>query len=485
MSSHHRLFLSAAAVVFAALMTAPAPAGEWPPDYLRKPALRVVDASGALRWQVPVMLWYYPNKELGGFAYPVGASPDKPLSVKGDFVFVGYGLTREGWDDYQKQRIDGSIAVMFTGTPQMKPPADRMEPTDVQEWTRLIHEKVANAQAHGAVGVWMESNPLAPADESGISFHPRRTASLWGGMVMEQLPLPVFSVGVDTLGVIVGFSSDLFGGHMTPGGEALRYLLKEAESEGKGLGPVPLALAGELWWSGAQLEKSDGTRCTIWYQPASPAARDIDALLKAYDSTLGDLESVLSARVEGRTTVLLFGDWRSKLFTTHHIGWGAAQAGRVACVYEGSSEEKGTLVHELCHIVAGQLGGPPACFVEGLGELAGTTLGDLQSVQRGRVSADDVTAANLRDGKLWTLTQLLALPDIGSSNSNPTVAYPEAASFCAFLMRQIGFDGFRKLYQTLKPGNPQQIVSEIERAAGRTLDQLERDWHAYLRGIAR
>ncbi len=463
----------------------------WPPDSLRRPAraadigqvpaLHVADASGALRWRVPVMLWYSPNEELGGFLYPVGASLSEPLRVQGGLVFVGYGLTRDEWDDYEGQRIDGSIAVMFTGTPQGKPPVDRTEPADLEDWTRLIVEKVANAQAHGAVGVWMELNPLAPADASGARFHPERTATLWGGVVGEPLPLPVFSVGVDTLGVMVGFSSDLLAGHRTPGDGTLGYLMTEAESAGKGLGPVSLALTGEVTWGGAQLTMREGTRCTLWYQLGSPAARDAAALAKAYDSTLIDLESLLSARVEGRTTVLLFGDWRSKLFTIRHVGWGAAQAGRVAVVYEGGSEEKETLVHELCHIVADQLGRPPACFAEGLGKLAEITLGDLQSVHRGRVSADEVTAANLRDGKLWTLAQLLALPDIGSPESNSGVAYPEAASFCAFLMRQIGFDGFRKLYQTLKAGDLQQAPEKLRKAIGRDLVQIEADWHAYLR----
>jgi hypothetical protein len=492
---HHLGISAAVAGVFLGLMAAAALAGEWPPDYIRKPVktadigqvpiLRILDTSGALRWQLPVVLWYHPNKELGGFLYPVGVSPDAPLSVNGGLMFVGYGLTRQSWDDYQGQRIDGGIAVMFTGTPQTSPSVDHSDTTDFETWTRLIQEKVENAKAHGAVAVWLERNPLAPPDAAQAHFHSKRTPSVWGGVVGMQLPLSVFGVGTDALGVVIGLSTDVYAGHAIPGDSALTNLLTTAEAECKGLGPIPLALSAELAWTGAQLHKREGTRCVIWYQPESPAARDIDTLAKAYDSTLGELESLLSARVEGRIMVLLFADWRSKLYCTHHLGWGAAQAGRVAVVYEGRGEERATLVHELCHIVAGGLGNPPACFGEGLGELAGNTLGNLQAVRDGRLAADDVTASNLRDGKLWTLPQLLALPEIGSGASKSPVAYPEAASFCAYLIRQIGFDGFRRLYQTLSRDDPGRITAELEKATGRTLAEIEADWHAYLLSLER
>lgn len=490
MLSWNCIFVSLLAATCVGLMGTQALAGERLSDYLRKPAqavkigqtpaLRVADASGALRWQVPVTPWYCPNKELGGFLYPVGVSPDKPLALKGNLVFVGYGLTREGWDDYQKQRIDGCIAVMYTGTPHLKPTDDRKETTDLLAWTRLIHEKVANAQAHGAVGVWMEFNPLADVDQS-IGFYPKKSTGLFGGWVAEQLPLPIFSVGTDTQGVIIDLSSELFKGNITTGGDALSTLLKDAESEAKGLGPLPLALTGDLTWSGAQLTKRVGAHCSLWYQPGSPAARDIDGLVKACDSMLGDLTSLLSAPVQERTTVLLFGDWQSKCFSTKHLGWGEASVGKMSVVYEGRSEDKATLIHELCHVVSLQIGHPPACFIEGLGKLAGDTLGDFKSVQRGRISADDVTAVNLREGKLWTLSQLLALPEIGSESSNSMMAYPEAASFCAFLIRHIGFDGFEKLYRTLNHDDPQDATRELEKVTGNSLDQIETDWHAYLR----
>ncbi len=184
-------------------------------------------------------------------------------------------------------------------------------------------------------------------------------------------------------------------------------------------------------------------------------------------------------------TILLFADWRSKLICTGHCGWGAASGSMMAMVYEGGGQESSvTLAHEICHLVAGTIGGPPACFDEGLGRLVGDTLGDLTKVDSGSLAADEATAAFLEEGKLWSLPELLKLPDIGPLESRSDVAYPEAASFCAYLIREVGFDGFRTLYTTLARGDFEGNVTLIEEACGASLTEIEEDWHRRLRAGA-
>lgn len=448
------------------------------------PVLRIRDESGGLRWQVPAALCTHPRQDLGGLFYPVGVSPSRPLAVKGPLVYVGYGLTREGWDDYRGRRIEGSIAVVFTGTPQTQPEGDHAEASEFEAWSDLIREKVENAKAHGAVGVCLERNPLAPPDTGYVFFRPSRTVSMWGGAVNSALPLPVFTAGADVLGLVVGLSSDLFPAPSTPGEGSLTSLLKRAERERRGLGPVPLALFGEVSWRGGRLRRREGERGTVWYQPSSAAARDIDAVARQCERALHEVEALLSVHREERVIILLFADWRSKAYCTRMLGWGSGGDGRMAMIYEGTERDRETLLHELCHIAQGALGGndPPPCFSEGLAELVSGKGGTLQSVQAGRVAADEVTAANLRNGKLWTLKELLQLPPFGPDGTNPGVAYPEAASFCAFLMRQIGFDGYRKLHRAVNAGEVAQVAAELRKATRSGLARLEADWHAYLRG---
>ncbi len=483
----------AAGVALAALASAPASAGL--SAYLREraeaapagavPVLRVLDEAGELRWQLPVGLWGSPKAEFGGYHYPGAVPTDAPLRLEGPLVFVGYGLTREDWDDYRGERIEGAIAVIVMGEPTRDPAAERVNAPDVESWEKLVQEKVDNAKDHGAVAVLLERNPLMPPCEGG---QPKVATDLPVGPPTsrnwraERLALPTMSMGSALLEVIVSQSSDLFRSGITVLDRSLTHLIEDAEKRAAGLGPIPLGLRGEVQWEGGRLEHRAAGRCDLWYQPGSPAERDLESLTRAAEDTLRSLESLLSARLEERVTILLFADWHSKLVCTGHIGWGAAGGTRMAMVYEGGGGEgNSTLAHELCHLVAGTIGSPPACFDEGLGHLVGVTLGDLTKVDAGSVAADEATAAFLEDGKLWSLPDLLGLPDIGSTESRSEVAYPEAASFCAYLIREVGFEGFRILYTTLDRKDFKGNVVLIEQACGASLSEIEDDWHAKLR----
>lgn len=483
------------AVVLVVLASLPASAGL--SAYLREqpeaapsgavPVLRVLDAGGELRWQLPVGLWGSAKPEFGGYHYPGAVSTDAALSIQGPLVFVGYGLTREDWDDYRGEQIAGAIALVFMGTPVLDHGAERANAPDAETWQKLVQEKVDNAKAHGAVAVLLERNPLTPPCEGG---EPKAITDLPIGPPSsrnwraERLELPTLSMGSKLLEVVVSQTSDLFRSGVTLVDRSLVGLIAEAEERGAGLGPVPLGLRGHVLWQGGQMQRRTAGRCDLWYQPGSPADRDLELLAAAAADTLQSLESLLSARLDDRVTILLFADWRSKLVCTGHTGWGAAGGNRMAMVYEGGGAEgNSTLAHEICHLVAGTIGSPPACFDEGLGHLVGITLGDLTKVNSGILEADQIAAAFLEEGQLWSLSELLELPEIGPRESRSEVAYPEAASFCAYLIRTVGFDGFRTLYATLGRKDFEGNVTLIEEACRAPLKDIEEDWHAQLRAI--
>ena len=452
------------------------------------PVLRVLDSSGGLRWQLPVVLWATPKPEFGGYHYPGAVATDRPLRIGGPLVFVGYGLTREDWDDYGGQRIDGGIAVVFMGEAPRKVGAEAATIKDAKVWQRLVQEKVDNAKEHGAVAILLERSPLLPPCEgcrpTEITDLPMAAPTIrcWRA---ERLSLPTLSLGTTLVEVIVAQTSDLFGSGTTTGEHGLKYLMQDARDLGRGLGPLPLGLRAEVRWEGGQMQRQAGERCDLWYQPGAPAERDLEVLSRAAEDTLRSLESLLSAKVGERVTILLFADWRSKLVATGHLGWGAAGGTRMAMVYEGGDPKaNGTLAHELCHLVASEVGNPPACLGEGLGHLVGSTLGDLGLVHSETLEADVVTAGNLREGKLWSLKDLLELPDIGPPESRSAIAYPEAASFCAYLIRRVGFDGFRDLYASMRAKEFAGNAELLQKACGADLESIEADWHRAILGAA-
>jgi hypothetical protein len=452
------------------------------------PVLQIFDTKGKMRWQLPVRLWSAPRSELGGFRYPCGVPHDRPFALNGKLVFVGYGLTRENWDDYAGKRIDGDIAIIFTGTPQLTNPIDREQPKELEAWMALIQEKAANAKAHGARAVLLEQSPLI-SSPSGLFFNdwpsklsdwPIAAPSIWSGPPVET-PIPTFSIGERTLETVVALSSDLFQAGITTGDLSLRFLLQEAESQKQGLGPIPLELSISLNWKGGQLKKQAGRYCDIWYQPQSSIS-DREILSRQCDDAIASLKSLFTVSSEDKITILLFQDWRSKQFAIQHLGQGFAADNRTAMVCRGSiGISNGTLIHELCHLVAGKMGNPPACFDEGLATLMGSTLGNLDRVKLDYpIEEDQPTASNLKEGKLWALKDLLKLEEIGSEKSQGFITYPESASFCAYLIRNIGFGGFRGLYLSLKRDNFEGNKQLIETALGKSLDEIENDWHRAL-----
>jgi len=71
------------------------------------------------------------------------------------------------------------------------------------------------------------------------------------------------------------------------------------------------------------------------------------------------------------------------------------------------------------------------------------------------------------------LDELITYTEIGSKESRPPVAYPEAASFVKFLIDSYGKDKFLRAYKTLKNTNDkivqQQNIETLEQIYGKSL----------------
>jgi hypothetical protein len=81
-------------------------------------------------------------------------------SIKGEMVYVGYGITAPefGWNDYQGVDVKGKIVVMETGLPYSK------NDTTLARWTPYSYHryKFKNAREHGAVGLLYVSKIANP-----------------------------------------------------------------------------------------------------------------------------------------------------------------------------------------------------------------------------------------------------------------------------------------------------------------------------------
>lgn len=178
--------------------------------------------------------------------------------------------------------------------------------------------------------------------------------------------------------------------------------------------------------------------------PGSPAQRDLAAIQARREKILGEICAFLGVALAEPVSFFLFPDAPSKGWCMMHQGDGLAYDTTIAELYN----EKTRLdpAHELTHIVAGQLGHPPALLVEGLAV----------AMQAGRKwkdrPVDETAAALLRAGRLTPLPDLLRRTEIGAQPDDGDVAYPAAASFVAFLIDRHGRERFLQLYRRLENG---------------------------------
>lgn len=179
--------------------------------------------------------------------------------------------------------------------------------------------------------------------------------------------------------------------------------------------------------------------------------------------------------------LVFYADAASKTRDTHHIGDGLAYDETIIEIYG-----KVDLFHELTHVLAGQLGDPPALFNEGLAVYVSELMGAdaLKDLGSPGMKIDEAVAAHRRLGNFIPIDTLFTYTDIGPDESKPTISYPEAASFVKFLITKYGLASFRQAYRTLEstdvPDGIRRNREAFRAIYGRYPGELEAEW---LRGL--
>jgi hypothetical protein len=78
------------------------------------------------------------------------------------------------------------------------------------------------------------------------------------------------------------------------------------------------------------------------------------------------------------------------------------------------------------------------------------------------------------------LETLIHFTEIGSDESKPTVAYPEAASFVKFLVQRFGHEKLLAAYKSLKNSSDPAVwdtnLGSLRRIYGLSLPELATEW---------
>lgn len=182
--------------------------------------------------------------------------------------------------------------------------------------------------------------------------------------------------------------------------------------------------------------------------------------------------------------IVFYPDEVRKLADTGHRGVGFAFGTTIVEVRNDSVQLNP--YHELAHIIAAQIGDPPALFNEGFATYVSEHLGTpaLPDFGWGVRTIDDVVCELARTERLIDVDRLFDFTEIGSEASNSTVAYPQSAAIVEFLIRRYGIDKFlaayRELTATEDVDERHRNRAAVARIYARSTVELGQAWHTDL-----
>ena len=191
----------------------------------------------------------------------------------------------------------------------------------------------------------------------------------------------------------------------------------------------------------------------------------IDAIAAERARIYQDLVTRINPKFDREIALYLFPDADSKLAYTIHRGLGWATGRILAEIF--NERERIDPYHEVCHIIAGSIGSPPAMLDEGLAAWS-------QEGHRWEgVAVDSWAKAFAARGMLWPVEKLYGFPDIGSEGTRGPIAYPQSASLVGYLIDRFGWEKFLSAYRVLQRKSDDAAFTA---AFGIGLATLEKDW---------
>jgi hypothetical protein len=233
-----------------------------------------------------------------------------------------------------------------------------------------------------------------------------------------------------------------------------------------------------------RMERHNTEHFDVYFFPDSTAARQSKRIAQEKEKGYREICRFLGTDPNLRIKLVLFEDKATKHWETGHQGMGWAYGNTIVEVY--NDKESLDPFHETVHILMHRFGRPPALFSEGFAVYMSQRLGApaLEDLGGGQATIEDRARALKAEGDWIELAELMAYTEIGSAQSRPPVAYPEAASFVKFLMDMYGKDKFLQAYQTLKNSNDGSVqarnAAELAAIYGHSVSQLGEAWEASL-----
>lgn len=231
----------------------------------------------------------------------------------------------------------------------------------------------------------------------------------------------------------------------------------------------------------------------IYAWRGSLAADRIEEIATERLNAVQAVREILDVNPPDRIRLVFYPDSATKTSQTRHIGAGWAFGSTIAEIYIVeiyNDEVQLDPYHELAHVGTARIGDPPAMFGEGFAVYVSERLGADALEQLGSPgrSVDETVCGFLKGGTAFTLEELSALEDIGTTESRPLVSYPQSASVMKFLVDAYGLERFGAIYRAA--AEAEGTAAERSEAAfreilGASTAEVGRRWRASAEAVCR
>ncbi len=402
---------------------------------------------------------FYPVVTSGIRRAPMGiGNYDQDIFVEGPVVFVGNGIVKEElWNSYFGRRRDytsgdidvaGKVVLFCYDFPdKIHNKAQREVPLSVR-----IQEAASRDAAAAVVFSHRDQSPFLMVNFSKESEIPN---------------IPAIAINEDSFQDILLCDFDVNGAS----------LLKKWEETGEPPHAVELSAKIRLKIEG-NFAKAETENFLIRFRKDVFSEEEMNETARVNEKSLQLLLDCFKEDKDlrwKRLFVVYFRDFDSKVFFTHHMGWGKAGEEGVFMIYKGGVPDFGLAVHENTHILTRLNWGDSSSFLnEGLGMYTEALATDKDKNHMRVIQF-------LKEKSLFPLEDMVKF-NIGTSGLKTLVGYPASGSFIAFLMDTYGLPAVKEVTslegRSLKE---KKKMDSWEKAFGKSLQELEKEWLFWLK----
>jgi hypothetical protein len=224
-------------------------------------------------------------------------------------------------------------------------------------------------------------------------------------------------------------------------------------------------------------DKAETENFLFRYLKESIPGQQMDELASINEKALAFLKRIFQQEKDlkwQKLSVVYFRDFDSKIFYTHHWGFGWATGEGTFMVHQGGRPSFPLAVHENAHILTRLNWGDSSSFLsEGVGRYT-------EALAQDKDQNDRQTIEFMKQNKLFRLKEMLMF-DIGHPGLETEIGYPAAGSFVGFLIETYGLKNFKEAFILEGRSSDQKEKEESwPKVFGKSIQDLEREWLNWL-----